>query len=624
MKSKILFTAIFLIITILSVNCQSSISGIIKDDVTGEPVPFVNVTLNKDNNIITGAYSDFNGYYEIKPVTPGIYDVVFSYIGYNTVHYNKYIVEDNQNYTINVNLSNSEKILSNVEVAGYSVAKMPKNRARKGKYRSLNYATGIDLSNYNTEAYDYINENKFKNVFDEPLSTFSIDVDRASYSNVRRFLNRSAMPNIDAVRIEEMINYFDYNYEQPAEEHPFNTYLELGECPWNPANKLLLIGIQGKSFDENNIPPSNLVFLIDVSGSMYSQEKLPLLKSSLNILIDKLRPQDKVSIVVYAGSAGCVLPSTSGNNKEKIRKAINKLEAGGSTAGEAGIKLAYKIAVENYIKDGNNRVILATDGDFNVGPSSNSELERLIEKNRDKGVYLTILGFGMGNYKDATMENLSNKGNGNYAYVDNINEANKIFGHELWGTLYTIADDVKIQIEFNPSKVKEYRLIGYENRLMNKEDFNNDTKDAGEVGSGHSVTVLYEIVSANGKYERGNTDPLNYQTTNIVESEDIMTLKIRYKNPGENNSNLIENKITDDDVNVKENSDNFIFAAAIAEFGMLLRDSEHKGISNYDHVVAMAKKAKGEDKFDYRSEFISLVKKAKILSEHGSTYNNNK
>ncbi len=310
----------------------------------------------------------------------------------------------------------------------------------------------------------------------------------------------------------------------------------------------MLIGIQGESVAEDNIPPCNFVFLIDVSGSMYSNEKLPLLKKSFALLISKLRPQDYVSIVVYASSTGCVLPATSGKEKQTIQKAVEKLEAGGSTAGGEGIKLAYSIAEKNFIENGNNRIILATDGDFNVGVSSDSELERLIEGYRDKGIYLTILGFGMGNYKDSKMEKLSNKGNGNYAYIDNILEANKIFGHELWGTLYTIAKDVKIQIEFNPAKVKEYRLVGYENRLLDKEDFNDDKKDAGEIGSGHSVTALYELVLSDGTFNKGKVDDLNYQTGNIVPSEDLMTLKVRYKKPGEETSKLITDRITIKDI----------------------------------------------------------------------------
>jgi len=412
-----------------------------------------------------------------------------------------------------------------------------------------------------------------------------------------------------------MINYFDYDYENPKGDDPFATHLELGDCPWNSKNKLLMIGIQGESIAEENIPACNLVFLIDVSGSMSDQNKLPLLKKSFRILVDKLRPQDKVSIVVYAGAAGVVLPSTSGLNKSKILSALDNLEAGGSTAGGEGIILAYKIAVENFIEGGNNRVILASDGDFNVGASSDGEMERLIESKRDLGIYLTILGFGMGNYKDSKMENMSNKGNGNYAYIDNIMESNKIFGQELWGTLYTIAKDVKIQIEFNPGKVKEYRLIGYENRMLNKEDFNDDKKDAGEIGSGHTVTAIYELVMADGASGSSSVDPLNYQSSQVVQSDDIMTLKIRYKKPGQETSRLITSQVTKKDLADKENSLNFLLAVAVAEYGMLLRDSEFKGSSSYDHVLLWAKRAKGNDEYGYVTEFISLVDKTKLLAK---------
>ncbi|HRW21509.1 MAG TPA: VWA domain-containing protein, partial [Bacteroidales bacterium] len=442
-------------------------------------------------------------------------------------------------------------------------------------------------------------------------STFSVDVDRAAYANIRRFLNQNTMPYPDVVRVEEMINYFDYDYPQPDGNHPFSTSLELGVCPWNKDHKLLLVGIQGEKMESENIPPANLVFLIDVSGSMNSSNKLPLLKQSFKILVDQLRSEDRVAIVVYAGAAGCVLESTPGSEKAKILAALDLLEAGGSTAGGAGIKLAYKIAKENFIKNGNNRVILASDGDFNVGESSDAAMERLIEEKRKEGVFLTILGFGMGNYKDSKMEKLSNKGNGNYAYIDNILEAKKMFVDELWGTLYTIAKDVKIQIEFNPAYVKGYRLVGYENRLLNKEDFNDDTKDAGEIGSGHSVTALYEIIPADSDETVGDVDELNYQKLNIKKSNDLMTLKLRYKHPNEDTSSLIENKIGISSFG--KISDNFNLAASIAQFGMLLRDSEFKGDASYESTLALAKSAKGKDEFGYRNEYITLIEKAALL-----------
>ncbi len=369
----------------------------------------------------------------------------------------------------------------------------PNQRVMQNPALAREYHNNINEA-FNTEEYDGIVENRFLKVTDNPLSTFSIDVDAASYSNVRRFLNDGALPPAGAVRIEEMINYFHYDYPQPRGEDPFSINTEIADCPWSQDNRLVLIGLQGKRIPTENLPPSNIVFLIDVSGSMNEPNKLPLVQQSMKMLTEQLREQDRVAIVVYAGNAGLVLPATSGANKQAISNAIDRLEAGGSTAGGAGIKLAYEIAKNNYLPKGNNRVILCTDGDFNVGASSDDEMERLIEQERKSGVFLTVLGYGMGNYKDSKMQKLADKGNGNHAYIDNLNEAKKVLVSEFGGTLFTIAKDVKLQIEFNPEKVQAYRLIGYENRLLNKEDFNNDQKDAGELGSGHTVTALYEVI----------------------------------------------------------------------------------------------------------------------------------
>ncbi|HNQ69171.1 MAG TPA: von Willebrand factor type A domain-containing protein [Bacteroidales bacterium] len=624
MKTKLFLIGIALIITTMSF-ATGSISGTVGDNSTGNSLSGAEVKLYNMSIIISTIKTDKVGSFEFKDLDPGVYSIRVNYTGYVEYYEKNLILAENQHHKMTVFLDLSLMAANEKEEYLYDRS-CEKTKVDGRGYQSpvcgnvngyTSYSYDIDESyvEHNTESYDFIQENTFKKSLDDPLSTFSIDVDRASYANVRRFINSSTMPYKDAVRIEEMINYFDYDYENPKGEHPFSTHLELGDCPWNPKNKLLLIGIQGESIAEENIPPCNLVFLIDVSGSMNYDNKLPLLKKSFRILVDKLRPQDKVAIVVYAGAAGCVLPSTSGKDKEKILAALDKLSAGGSTAGGEGIKLAYKIAVENYIEGGNNRVILASDGDFNVGASSDAEMERLIESKRDQGVYLTILGFGMGNYKDSKMEKLSNKGNGNYAYIDNIMESNKIFGHELWGTLYTIAKDVKIQIEFNPGKVKEYRLIGYENRMLNKEDFNDDKKDAGEIGSGHTVTAIYELVMADGESGSSSVDPLNYQTSQVVKSSDIMTLKIRYKKPGQDVSRLITSKVTDKDLAKKDNSANFLMAVSVAEYGMLLRDSEFKGSASYDHVLLWAKKAKGEDKYGYRTEFISLVEKTKLLAK---------
>lgn len=470
---------------------------------------------------------------------------------------------------------------------------------------------------YNTESYDKIDDNPFKNALANPISTFSIDVDTAAYANVRRFLNSSQLPPKDAVRIEEMINYFDYNYELPKSEHPFSVNTEYGECPWNSDRKLLHIGIQGRDIDPKQLPAANLVFLLDVSGSMSYLNKLPLLKKAFKMLIDNLGAQDKVSIVVYAGAAGMVLEPTPGNEKEKIMEALNNLSAGGSTAGGEGIKLAYKTAKENLIEGGNNRIILATDGDFNVGQSSDAEMTRLVEKMRDTGVAITVLGFGMGNYKDSKMEDIADHGNGNYAYIDSVIEAKKVLVHDLRKTLFTIAKDVKIQVEFNPAKVKEYRLIGYENRMLEKEDFTNDQKDAGELGAGHTVTALYEIVTATKDDE--NSENLKYVDKTVKEeaydSDEIATVRLRYKKPNEDSSIPIEVVLNESELESKGTGDNFTFSAAIAQFGMLLRDSEHKGSANIDDAIEMAREAKGEDKYGYREELVSLMNKFKMLDD---------
>jgi Ca-activated chloride channel family protein len=471
----------------------------------------------------------------------------------------------------------------------------------------------------NREGYDKITENVFLSTKQNPLSTFSIDVDAASYSNVRRILNAGNLPPAGAVRIEEMINYFEYDYPQPTNNLPFTINTEQSICPWNTKHQLVLVGLQGKKIDEEKLPSASLTFLIDVSGSMQGEGRLPLVKSSLLMLVNKLREQDKVAIVVYAGAAGLVLPSTS--DKESIRNAITRLEAGGSTAGGAGIKLAYKTAKDNFTKGGNNRVILCTDGDFNVGTSSDDELERMIEEERKSNVFLTVLGFGMGNYQDAKMQKLADKGNGNHAYIDGINEAKKVFLNEFGGTLFTIAKDVKFQIEFNPKQVKEYRLIGYENRMLAKEDFNNDKKDAGELGSGHTVTALYEIVPAGTKEDLSTkVDELRYQENETIVTDDkkigeMMSLKLRYKNPDDSTSKLIERIVKKRLIKIEQASENLRFAAAVAEFGMMLRNSEHKKNSSYEDAKQLATNALGKDVEGYRKELIELINKTMLLDK---------
>ncbi len=470
------------------------------------------------------------------------------------------------------------------------------------------------------EAYSPIEDNPFVKVSDTPLSTFSIDVDTASYSNIRRFINEGQLPPKDAVRLEEMINYFTYDYPQPTGKTPFSVNTEIAEAPWNPKHRLVQIGLQGKRISTENFPANNLVFLIDVSGSMDEPSKLPLLKSSLRLLVNELRAKDRVSIVVYAGNAGVVLPSTPGNQKDKILKAIDKLEAGGSTAGGAGIQLAYKIARENLIKSGNNRIILATDGDFNVGLSSDTELVRLIEQERNRGVFLTVLGVGTGNLQDSKMEKLADKGNGNYAYIDSLLEAKKVMVKEMGGTLLTIAKDVKIQVEFNPAKVQAYRLVGYENRKLQNQDFNDDKKDAGELGAGHSVTALYEIVPVGAKSDAAlpNVDPLKYQQNKAEpggNSNELMQVKLRYKEPDKNTSQLLAVPVVDRGLKLQNASTNLKFSASVAAFGMVLRDSQYKGTANFDEVLKLSSQSQGTDLDGYRAEFIRLVQKSKSLKK---------
>ncbi len=500
------------------------------------------------------------------------------------------------------------------------VARSKKMVAMDGAAGMVDYSDGgSSIETFNTEEYNRIYDNEFKDVTQDPLSTFSIDVDTASYANVRRYIRYGQLPPKDSVRIEEMINYFKYDYPAPRGDHPFSVNTEISSCPWNRENKLIHIGLQGKSLEYGKLKPCNLVFLIDSSGSMSSRNKLPLLRQSLKLLLNELHERDRIAIVAYAGSAGLVLPSTPANNKDKILQALNSLNAGGSTAGGAGIKLAYKVAKDNLIDGGNNRVILSTDGDFNVGVSSSSDLVRLIEEKRKDDIYLTICGFGMGNYKDGRMEQISNAGNGNYFYIDNIREAKKVFVNDMRANMFTIAKDVKIQIEFNPHKVKAYRLIGYENRVLAKEDFNNDKKDAGELGPGHTVTALYEIIPSGSIQKVNDIDPLKYQENKILNSaassNEIMTVKFRYKPPKENESKLIVVSVADNNTAISKTTDNFRFSAAIAGFGMLLRDSKFKNDLTYNKVIALAKNSRGYDENGYRSEFLNLVEECSLLGK---------
>ena len=589
------------------------VTGTIKDEQGGL---LSNVTITEKGSS-SGTTSDAKGGYSIT-ISGSHKTLLFSLVGYATKE-----VAVKGRSVVDIVLSPSQASLQEVVVIGFGTKHKDASApgfpgALQGRTAGINVngIYGYNTPRFNTEDYDPITENGFHKATDDPLSTFSIDVDAASYSNVRRMLNEGVLPPAGAVRTEEMINYFKYAYPAPVEEHPFSITTEITRCPWNVQHKLVLIGLQGKKVPVQNLPASNLVFLIDVSGSMNDPLKLPLVKSSLKLLVDQLREEDKLSIVVYAGAAGLVLPATSGAHKTKIKDAIERLQAGGSTAGGEGIKLAYRTAREQLIKGGNNRVILCTDGDFNVGASSDDELVRMIEKERESGVFLTVLGYGMGNYKDNKMQKLADKGNGNHAYIDGLSEAKKVLVSEFGGTLFTIAKDVKLQVEFNPERVQGYRLIGYENRLLNKEDFNDDKKDAGELGSGHTVTALYEVIPVGVKSSfLKEVDALKYQSqkTTAAGSPELMTVKFRFKTPDSNKSKLMEHPIMDEQTPFEKSSENIRFAAAVAQFGMLLRDSEFKGTSTYGSIVKIASGAKGKDEEGYRKEFIRLVKKAALI-----------
>ncbi|HEY0742851.1 MAG TPA: von Willebrand factor type A domain-containing protein [Chryseosolibacter sp.] len=591
-----------------------TITGRVTSAADNSPLPGVNVVLKGTS---AGTVTDVNGEYEVNvPATGGT--LVFAFIGLITQE-----VVIGSKDVVNVVMAEDVKQLSEVVVSGYSYRKQSSiaygvTSSRKKRNSRAPQVQPVVANEPNTEEYEGLQENIFHNAVHDPLSTFSIDVDAASYTNVRRFINNGQQPPKDAVRIEEMINYFDYNFEGPKDEHPFAIHTEISSAPWNSKHKLVQIGIQGKRIDEKQLPPSNLVFLIDVSGSMADPNKLPLVITSLELLTDQLREKDHVSIVVYAGAAGVILEPTRGDKKEKILRALHQLQAGGSTAGGAGIRLAYALAKENFKEQGNNRVILCTDGDFNVGVSSNSELEQLIEEKRKEGIFLTVLGYGMGNYKDSKLEILSDKGNGNYAYIDNLSEARKVLVTEFGGTLFTIAKDVKLQIEFNPAKVNAYRLIGYENRVLKNEDFNNDKKDAGELGSGHTVTALYEIIPAGVSNEFTSIDPLKYQRpaqAPTINTDEIMTIKFRYKKPDADESKLIVHPLIDQNIPLSSTSENFRWSASVAAFGMLLRDSEYIKKFSYEDVIALAQTARGEDEEGHRAEFVKMAKSFGLLAK---------
>ena len=615
MKNSLSVVAILILGAIMIAFTESrTITGKVTDN-QGQPIPGVSVN---EKGSSSGTLTDLNGAYKIT-VDQKVKILIFSFVGYKSVE-----EKIGDRTVIDVRMTGELTSLQEMVVVGYGSKKeraadsyamaSPSSKVYDSRQSFQRYN-----NNFNTEGYAAVNENGFKNVKNNPLSTFSIDVDNASYSNIRRFINMGELPPADAVRIEEMINYFKYDYPEPKGEHPFSVYTELAVCPWNNNHQLLHVGLRGKSIDKSSLPPSNLVFLIDVSGSMDNPNKLPLLKSAFSLLVNELRAQDRVAIVVYAGAAGLVLESTPGNRKEAILAAIDNLEAGGSTAGGAGLKLAYAQAEKNFIKGGNNRIILATDGDFNVGESSNGGMERLVEEKRELGVFITVLGFGMGNVKDDKMELIADKGNGNYSYIDNLQEARKVLVREFGGTLFTIAKDVKFQIEFNPLKVDSYRLIGYENRLLNDEDFNDDTKDAGEMGAGHNVTALYELIPAGSGERIPAIDPLKYQVSKSNDykenylSDEYLTIKLRYKKPDGNTSMLLEKPVKGYINDLDEASDNLRFAAAVSEFGMILRNSEFKGSATLEGASRLARSSRGSDEDGYRAELIRLINTVKDM-----------
>ncbi|MVT07546.1 YfbK domain-containing protein [Chitinophaga tropicalis] len=614
----------------LEVQAQRSIEGTVKDNRSHSPLTGAVVALRTGNN--TKAVTNAKGQFKLAVPT----EKTMIYISCNG-----YLPDSVQlnpaDKTLQLTLKRDLRLkevkqrtimdakgdpapMQEIVVTGYApMQKQAITGALAGRASGVairGYRTLPPNTNYNTEDYSPINENIFHTAKDQPLSTFSIDVDRASYSNVRRYLNNGNLPPADAVRVEEMINYFDYEYKNPTGKDPVAIYADMASCPWALAHQLVRIALKGKTVEKESLPASNLVFLIDVSGSMSDPNKLPLVKQALKALVAQLREEDKVAIAVYAGAAGLVLPSTSGKDKTAILDALDKLEAGGSTAGGAGILLAYKTAAENLLKNGNNRVILATDGDFNVGVSSDGDLQRIIETEREKGIFLSVLGFGMGNYKDNKLELLADKGNGNYAYIDNFEEARRTFVTEFGGTLFTVAKDVKLQIEFNPKYVKSYRLVGYENRMLNNEDFNDDKKDAGDMGAGHTVTALYEIIPAGaGNEGQPAVDPLKYQQNLPVKtfSPEALTIKLRYKDPREAKSQLLTKVLNWQIQDITQTPEDFRMAAAVAGFGLLLRNSTHKGNASYEQVLSLAQNARGTDTEGYRAEFIQLVKKAQII-----------
>jgi len=651
MRKIISLVTVILFVSISWSQNFGELKGTVTENDGKTPIPFANIMLEQNGKIITGQAADIDGNFWLKNIPEGVYDLKVSSAGLATAValgleikanlITTQFVKMNAAVELKCDTMTTTKIKIDPGNTSYSrkdIYSYPSTTTLGVVNSNGVYSQNGNVGNFSgsrqdavvfvdgvkirgeedddpflDEEYSKIVENKFASPFTNPLSTFSIDVDKASYSNIRRMINGGTTPDKNSIRLEEMINYFSYDYPQPTDAHPFSINLESASCPWETKHQIVSIGIQGVKVDPQQIPANNLVFLIDVSGSMDNYNKLPLVKSSLTALVKQLRSIDKVSIVVYAGAAGMVLAPTSGNNKTDILNALENLKAGGSTAGGAGVKLAYDIAEKNMIKDGNNRIILCSDGDFNVGLSSNAELEDLIVSERDKGIYLTVLGYGMGNYKDNKMEILADKGNGNYSYIDTQMEADKVLVKEMSGTLFTIAKDVKIQIEFNPTVVKSYRLIGYENRVLEDWEFNDDKRDAGEIGAGHSVTAIYEIEYVENTSTK--SDDLKYQSKQVNTGFDneMLTVKFRYKPPQDSTSILIERTITKTNNSFESASENLRFAATVAQFGMILRNSEYMGSSTLDAIIEQSVNCKKFDADGYRAEFINLVKASKTL-----------
>lgn len=635
------------------------LSGTVLDGPSQTPVEGVRIQVSYRERAASGTplrtvgtFSQRNGAFRVElpnALMLSSASILVNRIGYSTWRQN--VMLDSAGVTVAINLQRSVMALQEIKVAaapapqvrqtGSVAVALPSGAAVAQDFSGRGVAGGVARSALQTteqprsyprpgdaggnrEQYDRIEDNPFLGVRSNPLSTFSVDVDRASYSNLRRFIQNGQRPPKDAVRIEELINYFTYELPEPGARDPLRITTESMAAPWQPRHQLLRIALQARRIDTRDLPPNNLVFLIDVSGSMMSSDKLPLVKRGLRLLVDQLRPQDRVALVTYAGSAGVVLPSTSGDEKVSILEAIDRLEAGGSTAGGAGIALAYDVARDAFRADGNNRVILATDGDFNVGVSSDAELERLVERRRQEGTYLTVLGFGTGNVQAAKMEKLAKVGNGNYAYIDQLDEARKVLVEEMGATLRTVANDVKLQVEFNPAVVQAYRLIGYENRLLRDEDFADDRKDAGDVGAGHQVTALYEVVpvGVTGTVTVRDRDSLRYTPVTEPASSnarqatgrELAYVKLRYKQPGESTSRLLEAAVpqASADRGARASAD-LRFAAAVASFGMLLRESEHRGNSSAARVLEQARAALGDDVGGYRAAFVQLVERWRAL-----------